>query len=222
MDYNYFESARDLCWRILIDCNVDCLPIHVSDVCGRYSVFIRSYQQASNLIHLLALEEACRRNDGYSFLWNGEYWILYDASAPFCRVRFTIAHELGHCLMHHAGDSEVHPHQQIERCRDQGRLEQQANVFAADLLAPACILWGLNLETAEQITAHCNISPAAAAIRLKRLNQLRARDAAMQVTKGRGCFLSSPLERRVYSQFENYIIQNQINPQRGQAYLSDR
>lgn len=73
-------------------------------------------------------------------------------------------------------------------------------MFAARLLAPACVLWGINAQTAEQIATVCNISHEAAKIRAER----------MEVLRKRGKFLTSPLERQVYKQFENYIENNRL------------
>lgn len=79
--------------------------------------------------------------------------------------------------------------------------ETEADMFAARLLAPACVLWGINAQTAEQIATVCNISREAAKIRAER----------MEVLRKRGKFLTSPLERQVYQQFESYIQNNRLN-----------
>ena len=75
--------------------------------------------------------------------------------------------------------------------------ERQANQFAARVLAPACVLWGLDLHSADEIAAACGISRAAAAFRAERMQELYRR----------GKFLTAPQERRVYRQFENFISQ---------------
>lgn len=56
------------------------------------------------------------------------------------------------------------------------------------------------LNEAEQIAAVCNISREAAQIRAER----------MEVLRKRGKFLTSPLERKVYQQFKNYIQNNRL------------
>ena len=79
-------------------------------------------------------------------------------------------------------------------------IEMEANIFASRLLAPACVLWGCGVKTAEEIQQLCNISRQAAEYRMERMRILYARNK----------FLTSPLERRVYSQFEDYIQKNKI------------
>ena len=74
-------------------------------------------------------------------------------------------------------------------------LESSANVFARDLLAPACVLHELQILTPEQIAKACNISMPAAKNRAER----------MQVLEARNKYYLHPLERRVREQFEDFI-----------------
>ena len=67
--------------------------------------------------------------------------------------------------------------------------------FASRLLAPACVLWGCGVRSAEDIERLCDISRAAAEFRWSRMQELYRRQR----------FLTSPLERLVYAQFEDYI-----------------
>ncbi|MBR7084265.1 MAG: hypothetical protein IKI37_03710, partial [Oscillospiraceae bacterium] len=76
--------------------------------------------------------------------------------------------------------------------------EQAADKFAIDMLAPACVLWGMNIHTPEEISKLCHISHQAACYRAKR----------MQLLYQRGMFLTHPLERRVYAQFFQFIREN--------------
>ncbi|MEG1551166.1 MAG: hypothetical protein RR355_02735, partial [Oscillospiraceae bacterium] len=73
--------------------------------------------------------------------------------------------------------------------------EIQADIFASRLLAPACVLWGLNLHTADEIMSACNISHSAAQIRAER----------MAILYSRNVFLQSDLEKKVYSNFSEFI-----------------
>ena len=78
--------------------------------------------------------------------------------------------------------------------------EYQAERFAIDILAPACILWGLNLHTAEEIAKVCGISMSSAQRRAER----------MEILYQRNMFLSHPLERQVFQQFQKFISENKI------------
>ena len=73
--------------------------------------------------------------------------------------------------------------------------EQAADMFAARLLAPACVLHKLQALSAEQIAKVCNISISAAVVRSER----------MQVLEARNKYYLHPLERKVREQFEDFI-----------------
>ena len=116
---------------------------------------------------------------------------------PLGRKRFTVAHELGHIFLGHPLIAGYHARTTGENLP---QTEKAANVFASRFLAPACVLWGLNAHTADEIARFCEISAEAAEIRAKRMAELYKRNM----------FLTSPLERRVYSQFEAFIEQNRL------------
>lgn len=120
--------------------------------------------------------------------------IFINRSEAQVRQRFTIMHELGHFLLGHLGD--VPFSRSEEECRPAE--EQAADKFAIDMLAPACVLWGMNLRTPEEIAEVCNISYPAACYRAERMKLLYQRNS----------FLIHPLERRVYAQFLQFIRKN--------------
>ena len=220
MEYGCYTDARDLSWRVLIEHNITKLPVSISQICNKLKIEVHPYRQAAEVIRLLGLEKVCCVSDGLSFCWNQELYILYNSSRALRRIRYTIAHELGHCLLHHSpqtGESEL---VEIDVCSRIQAIEQQANTFAADLLAPSCVLWGLGLTTAEQIAAQCNISLEAGKIRLARLQRLEERDAEFRAKRGYGCFLLSPLEQKVYDQFYPAIQAGRVSQKTCQASSS--
>ena len=78
--------------------------------------------------------------------------------------------------------------------------EYAAERFAADVLMPACVLWGLQAFDSDAIAALCNVSQSAAQRRSERMQILRERDK----------FLTSPLERQVFQQFKKFIAKNKV------------
>lgn len=103
-------------------------------------------------------------------------------------------------MLHHSGRLKNR-----EPADGDAAVEQAANVFASRLLAPACVLWGCGVHTPEQIAALCSISLPAARFRAARMAELYERERAFLMTRGRSCFLLSPLERQVYEAFADYI-----------------
>lgn len=154
----------------------------------------------NNSIKLIKNSQAheLRPDEAGISVFDGKQWIIiYDDQVPLGRKRFTVAHELGHIFLGHsliAGFYARTPRGTIPR------VENEANIFASRFLAPACVLWGLGVHTADEIARICEISQEAATIRANRMEELYKRNM----------FLTSPLERRVYKQFEKFIQENRI------------
>ncbi len=194
MNYDDYKRARDLSWRVLLNTGTRELPVKVSRICRGYGVTLRSYQVGAPLIRELGLEAQCDISDGFTVRSGDRCYVFYNMEQPPGRVRFTIAHELGHVLLGHLGDGE-HTVYNRESSSEDAPEEHTANVFASRLLAPACVLHALGAVTPEQIAAVCDISMAAA----------RFRAGRMGVLEQRGKYGASPLERQVLAQFRSYI-----------------
>lgn len=196
MQYERYKQARNLSWEVLIQNKVSKLPVKIVPICRSYGIRVRSYQDSTEILRKLNLIHMISRTDGFLTYLSSAPVIFYDQRCSGGRQRFTIAHELGHYLLGHVKPGQVTT---INREPEPGDspAERQANQFAARILAPACVLWGLDLHDADEIAAACGISKQAAAFRAER----------MRVLYRRGKFLTAPEERRVYSQFENFISQ---------------
>ncbi len=186
--YGVYKKARNASWQALIDNKVDSLPVDIVRIVHNNGILLLKNSQAHEL----------RQGEAGISVFDGKQWfIVYDDLLPLGRKRFTVAHELGHIFLGHPLVAGFH-------ARTTGgelpQTESEANVFASRFLAPACVLWGLNAHTAAEISRLCEISKEAAEIRAKRMAELYKRNM----------FLTSPLERRVYSQFEKFIEQNRL------------
>lgn len=179
MEYRNYKTSRDLAWQVLIDENVTELPVKVGKLCKSMGIQVQYYKPAD-------------MNDGYSIIAGGQARIFVSEDCPITRQRFTAAHELGHILLGHVGKYAL---VNREPSPKDSPIEQEANVFASRLLAPACVLWALDARTPEEIARLCQISRQAAEFRAER----------MQILYDRERFLSSTLEREVYEQFLQFI-----------------
>lgn len=184
MNYKNYQYSRDMAWRILRDLHVRELPVSTTEVCRRLGVAVKLYDPPDE-------------NDGCSLMVDGRPIILVRREMLPERQRFTTAHELGHILLGHVGEYRL---TNREPQATDNPIEEAANVFAARLLAPACVLWGCGVQSAADIQRLCRISRQAAECRMERMQLLYARDR----------FLTSPLERAVYHQFEQYIKEYKI------------
>lgn len=180
MNYKDYQNSRDLAWKVLLEEGVTELPVKVGRLCRGMGIRVGYYTPAEGA------------GDGFSAMLDGRMWIMVSDRCSEERRRFTCAHELGHILLGHVGQFEL-----VNREPDpkDNPIEQAANVFASRLLAPACVLWALEVRTPEQIAKLCKISRQAAAFRAQRMELLWQRNK----------FLTSPLERQVYEQFRDFI-----------------
>lgn len=185
MNYKNYQQSRDAAWRILLDLQIGELPVSAADVCRRLGVTVKLYDPPDD-------------NDGCSLILKGAPHALVRRNMLPERQRFTVAHELGHILLGHVGQYEL---VNREPSAKDNPVEQAANVFASRLLAPACVLWGCGVQSAEDIQRLCYISRQAAEYRMERMRILYARNR----------FLTAPMERAVYRQFREYIETHRLS-----------
>ncbi len=180
MNYAIYKNVRNASWQCLIDCGVTSLPIKPVQLAALYGIKCKA-----------ATKERLRGTSGEIVAFDGEIYISFREDDPPQRQRFTIMHELGHYLLGHLGTEPMTRSE--SNCRPEE--EQAADKFAIDMLAPACVLWALDLHAANEIASICNISMQAAEFRARRMEQLYRRDM----------FLTHPLERSVFEQFRRFI-----------------
>lgn len=205
MNYQIYKQKRDAAWDVLLDHGVTELPVRISAICKQDGITIRSYRQAAEIIERMGFAPSIQSNDGFAVRIANKDYIFYDDTCSIGRQRFTVAHEYGHFVN---GDvSSVPTCRNREPSEDDEDIETNANVIAARILAPACVLWALNIHSAEEIRDLCNISITAAQFRLERMNLLYKRDQEFLQTRGYSCFLLSKREQQVYAQFQPFINQ---------------
>lgn len=179
MNYRDYKKSRDLAWQVLINEKITELPVKIGPLCKNLEITLRYFTPTDG-------------NDGKSLIVDDQAVILVSDQCPPARQRFTAAHELGHILLGHVGEYQL---VNREPSPTDNPIEQEANVFASRVLAPACVLWALDVRTPEQISKLCQISYQAACFRAER----------MKILYERNKFLTSPLEQEVYLQFEKFI-----------------
>ena len=167
---NYHRAAR-LAYRTLIHLKIDKLPIDILSICSRCKeTKVMSFSQA---------EQEFGMPEGY-YLENGpsdsaftirretdskkQYFMLYNNDRFYnsvARLRFSLAHELGHILMQH----------------ETGHVfsEMEANCFAQHLLCPAPLVEEMKLEGESgigQLSLFFGVSRSVASIVVKDLKRL--------------------------------------------------
>ncbi|MCD8356287.1 MAG: ImmA/IrrE family metallo-endopeptidase [Clostridia bacterium] len=194
--YKNYQYARDSAWKILRDCKADRLPVDVLQVCKELDIRVLSYEDGKTIIERHKFQRFTKRTDGFTLVLYEQPIIFYNSACTKERIRFTIAHELGHIVLGHVEWNRPTIINREPSAHDNPR-ETAANQFAARLLAPACVLWALDVHKAEDIAQLCDISLPAALFRAQRMAELYRRQR----------FLTSPLEQEVYAQFKPFINQ---------------
>lgn len=186
MYYAIYKNIRAGAWKCLVDFQIDRLPVDVLKIARTAN--IRVIRDSS--VHVLRQNE-----DGKSF-YDGQTWIIvYNDSQSTARARTVIAHELGHIFLGH--DLIFGKYPQVNEFFHKPKSEHQADQFALRLLCPSCILWGLHLQQASDIAQYCRVE--------RELAQKRA--ARMKMLYERKKFLTDPLEKAVYLNFQAYLKQ---------------
>ena len=172
---------------MLIDFNISSLPVDIKTIADKSKI---------NIIKNSDVGELSENEVAVSFTIKDKWYIVYDDTVLRGRIRFSVAHELGHIFIGHPMYNDTHHYARKNfDIENKPLIETEADIFASRLLAPACVLWGLNLHTPEEIMKVCDISLSAAKIRAER----------MEVLYKRNKFLTSPLEQKVYNNFKDFI-----------------
>jgi hypothetical protein len=119
-DINLYESIREF----QEDQDLVEYPIDLFKLCTKNDWAIRSYstKDRPNL-----------PRDGFSLLEKGQFFIFYNTYMNSDgRIRFTIAHEIGHIVLNHLFLRD--------RTENNKEIEKQADYFAGNILLPAPIL----------------------------------------------------------------------------------
>lgn len=207
--YKRYTEIRDADWQLILDSKIKELPVKISEILSVLGIKAYTYKENyRNLVHF-ELEDVMKSCDAFTLHLNGQYIIFYDESKLPERIRFTLAHELGHIILG-SGFKQTQTGMLIttrnsEPSEIDSPEETEANMFAARLLAPSCVLHELKLFTAEDIMKYCDITQTAANFRLKRLMLLENRNERFLRERGHGCYYISPLEQKVRQQFDEYI-----------------
>lgn len=112
---------------------------------------------------------------GASF-WNGTTWVIQlNASEPWTRRRFTLAHEFKHILDH--GRTEL-LYRGSKHADAKLQAEQAADFFAGCLLVPKRYLkraWGNGVQRTTALARHFQVSPRALDVRLTQTGLVETR-----------------------------------------------
>ena len=207
--YRLYQDARDTAWRALLRLREKRLPADVFSLADDIGMEIHPFPEAGSFGRLSALVAG---EDGgavcVSFRIRGKWHIfLREDGLTDDQKRFAVAHELGHLLLGHETETVSPGVRRFASRENQGDLmddprdlsDYAADIFAIRLLAPACLLHELGIDTPGRIAALCGLPPRACALRAERMELLNERNAFYKHAlerQVRDCFLPFIREKR--------------------------
>ena len=198
--YGQYQDARDAAWRALLELPEKKLPVDVDALAKKLGVEIHPFPgKEQALLHNLVSRAA---GGPCVSLRIRRAWHIFVRPKAFdeSHRRFAIAHELGHLVLLHETES-LAPGVRCFAARenigdvmeDTQELETYtADLFAIRLLAPACLLHEMHIDSSGEIIRVCGLPPHAAVIRAERMQLLNERDVYythILETKVRNAFL---------------------------------
>lgn len=206
--YGRYKNTREAAWSIILEHGITTLPIPVTGLAVAMGVFVISYEKADSIIDFWGFRRWQNSSDAFTAKIDGKWFVFFDDTIPDSAIRFAIAHELAHYLLGHEKKTEIHPQETKlalaansavvflrSNTPRKDWLESEADTFARRLLAPACVLWALDIHHPQDIADLCGIPLREAVHRAKRMKILHERKK----------FLSSDTEQKVYAQFLPFI-----------------
>lgn len=207
--YKRYTEIRDADWQLILDLKIKKLPVKISEVLTALGIEVHTYKDNYKMLIEFGLKKQMKTCDAFTLFLNGKYMIFYDETKSTKRIRFTLAHELSHIILG-SGFTKMSSGLLVstrtsEPTENDAPEETEANMFAARLLAPSCVLHELKLFTVEEIMKYCDITETAAKFKRKRMMLLEKRNERFLRERGHGCYYISPLEQEVRQQFDDYI-----------------
>ncbi|ARF66716.1 hypothetical protein B7C51_01165 [Paenibacillus larvae subsp. pulvifaciens] len=173
-----FKKAEWAAYKLLYDNGINELPVKVKELAKIYpNLKIKTYSWFGKDSGK-SIDEVCsfaHSNEGCCYYKSdvGQYIILYnDTVKNKGRIRWTVAHELGHFILKHneITDKTVLARSSLTQTEYE-TFEKEADCFARSLLAPQSVLLALERLALSDVKELCNLSKEASINTLKFLNE---------------------------------------------------
>lgn len=164
--------------------NINWLPVDVFDLVDAYAT-AENLNIETKTISDLSIETGLDRQtliDDFIYGEDGlaiydpvikKYTILINEKAePFGRVRWTVAHELGHIVLEHLSDTRTTINKWDLSPDEYNEREQEAHIFAGEILSPKFIIYRIGAHSAAEIEDICELSTAASISRENAIREL--------------------------------------------------
>ncbi|MCQ2595383.1 MAG: ImmA/IrrE family metallo-endopeptidase [Treponemataceae bacterium] len=142
-DYDRIEEiANDL----IEDLGLSLFPVNCFEVAFLLGIEIKKYSELPEIDRDFVVSKS---KDGYSIKIGNKYIIYYNDELDRNRIKFTIWHEIAHIQLGHL---------ETDCTELYALLEEEANHFAAFIMAPLALVHNLGLSNPVEIADVCEIS----------------------------------------------------------------
>lgn len=131
---------------LFIKCEVNSFPVDCIQILESYGYSIHSYKEIADLNQ--SLYRICSKLTKDAFVNHKSKKIVFNNEMPEGRIRFSLAHELGHIALGHT--------------RSTSTTESEANFFASNFLAPRIAIHFAKCKNQNDVSKIFNITHEAA------------------------------------------------------------
>lgn len=168
--YARYDYCNKKACEFLEEYNINTFPVNVIDIIKKNCWGLTKYSEIMKELHCdrETVIRCLQSKDGFTLLDNDNYSIAYnDDEVLGNRIRFTLMHEIGHIYLNHLKDFEATKLLRNSLTNAENRiLENEANSFARNVLAPTFMIQQLKDKSLQNISITFGISIAAAKTRL--------------------------------------------------------
>ena len=139
-------EIRGAAVQLLLNLKIDRLPIDPFAIAKKMNILVVPFNEIKGPFYESILDNLVKEclPDAFCCSPKGKPVIFYDDTVtPLERIRFSIAHELGHIVQKH-----LHVKDSVPRIATRGTkdpMESEADIFAAELLTPQGLLYTTGL-----------------------------------------------------------------------------
>jgi hypothetical protein len=195
-----WKRSVDMAQSFIFDIGVCCLPVDPFYLYEKSDWILLTYEQTKTIYPGFDANKIMKqKTDAKTFLLeDGFYITIYNEKLHPKRIRWTIGHEIGHIILGHLKFEKTYANIGLSG-EEREVLEDEANIFCAELMAPFCILKELKATSPEKIREITDLSWLAATNRQKSLKYHWNDDSY------------SAVANRFKFQFADFLAGKQIN-----------
>lgn len=124
--------------QVLSQYGVHTLPVRLAPIFERSGIHWFDYQAYADSLSISSAQVGQQYGaDGFTNYINGDYMVFYNPAQPPARMRFTLAHELGHIFLGHIGSLAP-----LCKCTGSLTLDQQAGFVCLLSVVPTAAFAG--------------------------------------------------------------------------------